>query len=74
MVLDKFIPPFIDFIHNNFESSNHRFMILGKEKYEYGLTKSHIIEWIDKKAKLLHLYPLYIKQTKLLYMVFGVRE
>ena len=66
MVLDKFIPPFIDFVQDNFESSNHRFMILEKEKYEYGLTKSDTVEWIDKKNKMFTLLSAMYRADKII--------
>ncbi len=66
MVLDKFIPPFIDFTQDNFDSSHHRFMILGKEKYEYGLTKIHTVEWIDKKSKMVTLLSAMYQADKII--------
>ncbi len=47
MVLDKFLPPFIDFVSENFDIWEQKFVFLGKEEYKYGLTKEHPVEWID---------------------------
>jgi len=58
MILDKFLPPFIDFVNEHFDASNHKFIFIGKPKYEYGLTPEHEVEWIDyseiESFKLLH--------------------
>jgi len=59
MLLDKFIPPFIDFIDHHFDSTKHTFILLGKPRYEYGLTKKHNVKWIDKTKVLLFLRELY---------------
>lgn len=66
IILDKFIPSFIDFVQDNFESSNHRFMIIGKEKYEYGLTKSHSVKWIDQKNKMFTLLSAMYEADKII--------
>jgi hypothetical protein len=55
IILDKFIPPFIDFIDENFNANEHYFVILGKERYKFGLTKEHDVVWIDSVFKLLSL-------------------
>lgn len=51
MEVEKFLPPFIDFIVKNFDASEHRFVFTCEEKYEYGLTKDHPIEFIDPKRQ-----------------------
>lgn len=55
IIMDKFIPPFIDFINEHFDESQHSFIILGKEKYKFGLTKEHNVIWINTPTKLLTL-------------------
>ncbi len=55
IVLDKFIPTYINFIDQHFDISQHQFMALDKEKYEYGLTKNHAVKWLDKKSKIFEL-------------------
>jgi len=59
MLLDKFIPPFIDFIEEHCDSTQHTFILLGKPRYDYGLTKEHPIKWIDKTKTVLFLRELY---------------
>ena len=55
IIMDKFIPPFIDFIDENFDITQHSFIILGKEKYKYGLTQKHDVTWISTPIKLVTL-------------------
>lgn len=55
IIMDKFIPPFIDFIDEHFDIQQHIFIILGKEKYKFGLRKEHNVFWIDTPIKLLTL-------------------
>ncbi len=60
MILDKFLPPFIDFINKHFDSSNHRYVFIGKPEYKHGLTPKHKVEWIDSKNKIFKLlYYMY---------------
>ena len=51
MVLDKFIPPFIDFISENMDISKHTFLLHGQKTYRYGLTYVHP-DNTDKSFKL----------------------
>jgi len=53
IILDKFIPPFIDFINKHFDANEHLFVILGKPRYKYGLTKEYPVMWIDKPLKFI---------------------
>lgn len=55
MVLDKFIPPYINLINENFRPENHKFFLGGKPIYKYGLTLEHDVFWIDSKLKWLQL-------------------
>ena len=55
MKLDKFNASYINFIKETFKEQNHQFIFLHKEKYEYGLTKSHDVVWINNKFKVFYL-------------------
>ena len=46
IVLDKFIPPFIDFLKRNFDYKDHYFLFLHQESYEYGLQPDKQNIWI----------------------------
>lgn len=46
-LLDKFIPPFIDFIRKNFSDTNQKFFTYGDiEKYQYDIQSDsyHVIQ------------------------------
>ena len=58
---EKFIPQFIDFINEHFDSKEHRFLFMDKIGYDYGLTHAHHVEWIDRKSKIFSL--LYAMHT-----------
>ncbi|SMP07005.1 4-alpha-L-fucosyltransferase glycosyl transferase group 56 [Desulfurobacterium pacificum] len=66
MILDKFIPPFIDFVSNNFNVRQHYFFILGKPQYKYGLSKEHPVKWIDDEQKLIFLFRKLQKADKII--------
>ncbi len=36
MILDKFLPPFIDFVDECFGRNNHKYVFITSEKYLYG--------------------------------------
>lgn len=66
MTLDKFIPPFIDFIQNNFKGLKHQFVLIGKENYSYGLNEHHSVVWINKKSKFLTLLNMMYQADKII--------
>jgi len=66
MVLDKFLPPFIDFIIKHFDSRSHQFVFIGKPRYDYGLTKDHPIEWISGKSKYFILISAMYSAEKII--------
>ncbi len=63
MILDKFNVPFIEFVEQNLNAKNHKYIFLQKPKYEYGMTKDYDIVWIDKKLKNFKLLQ-YLYQAK----------
>lgn len=66
MVIDKFIPPFIDFINKHFVALDHKFIFIGKPDYKYGLTLEHKVEWIDSKNKIFKLLKYMYKSKKII--------
>ncbi len=46
MILEKFLPPFIDFVDEHFGRDNHHYVFISGEKYDYGLTKEHNVEFL----------------------------
>lgn len=55
MVLDKFIPGFIDFVRSHFDIEQHGFFLIGSPSNAYGLSEHHPVSWIDTDEKLLQL-------------------
>jgi dTDP-N-acetylfucosamine:lipid II N-acetylfucosaminyltransferase len=55
VVLDKFIPPFIDIIKEAFDINEHIFVALEGKRYDFGLTDEHPIKWIDSPEKITYL-------------------
>lgn len=66
MILDKFLPPFIDFVNEHFDTTYHKFVFIGKPDYKYGLTPEHKVEWIDKKSKVFRLLRYMYKAKKII--------
>jgi len=74
MVLDKFIPPYIDFINRYFDKKRHEFIIWGKPRFEYGLTPEHKVTWIDSKIKVFNLLKsLYMSDKIILHGLWKER-
>ncbi len=66
MILDKFLPPFIDFVNEHFDTTYHKFVFIGKPAYKYGLTPEYNVEWIDKKSKIFQLLGYMYKAKKII--------
>jgi dTDP-N-acetylfucosamine:lipid II N-acetylfucosaminyltransferase len=67
MHMQKFLPPFIDFVSNNFDEKNHTFFFLDSEKkYEYGLTSSHKVQWLENKKQNIELIKQMYKADKII--------
>lgn len=67
MHMQKFLPPFIDFVNENFDEKNHTFFFLDKErKYEYGLTPNHKVHWLENKKQNIELIKQMYKAEKII--------
>jgi len=66
ITLDKFIPPFIEFINKYFDSNEHIFILLGEKKISYGMQEYQNVIWIDKKYKVLNLMKYLYKAKKII--------
>lgn len=79
MVLDKFLPPFIDFMDENFGRGDHRYVFITSEKYSYGLTPAHNVEFLHtdddvfiallkhmKEARKIILHGLWLHKVNIL--------
>ena len=66
IVIDKFIPPFIEFVNANFDVDNHKFIILGKKSDKFGKLDAENIIFIDKKIKVLNLISYINRADKII--------
>ncbi|GAB2690119.1 TDP-N-acetylfucosamine:lipid II N-acetylfucosaminyltransferase family protein [Aliiglaciecola aliphaticivorans] len=55
MISEKFMPPYIDFIQENFDESEHLFIYITSEKYQFGLTPSHNVKFMHTDDDFLCL-------------------
>ncbi|WP_168175734.1 TDP-N-acetylfucosamine:lipid II N-acetylfucosaminyltransferase [Nautilia sp. PV-1] len=66
MVLDKFIPPFIEFVNKHFDSKEHLFIFIGRKNTQYEIQEYQNIIWIDKKTKVFSLLRYLYKADKII--------
>lgn len=67
MHMQKFLPPFIDFVNEKFDENNHIFFFLDKEKkYEHGLTPNHKVYWLENMNQNIELIKQMYKADKII--------
>jgi len=66
MILEKFMPPFIDFIMKYFDVSRHRFVFITSPKYEYGLNPHHPVEFLHREEDFLTLAAYFDSAEKII--------
>jgi hypothetical protein len=67
MILDKFIPPFIKFINENFNPNDHLFVIISKPKSDYGMDLDiDNVFWLDRKLKIIEFEKYLYKAEKII--------
>jgi dTDP-N-acetylfucosamine:lipid II N-acetylfucosaminyltransferase len=64
MILDKFLAPYIDFIDEHFGRENHHYVFITSEKYEYGLTPEHKVEFLHTDDDIFITLLEYMKIAK----------
>ena len=64
MILDKFLAPFIDFVDKNFGRDNHHYVFITSEKYDYGLTTLHKVEFLHTDDDIFITLLKYMKMAK----------
>jgi hypothetical protein len=64
MILDKFLAPYIDFVDENFGRENHHYVFITSEKYEYGLTPEHKVEFLYTDDDIFITLLKYMKMAK----------
>lgn len=64
MILDKFLASYIEFIDKNFGRENHHYVFITSEKYEYGLTPEHKVEFLHTDDDIFITLLKYMKMAK----------
>lgn len=64
MILDKFLAPFINFVDEHFGRENHHYVFITSEKYEYGLTPEHKVEFLHTDDDIFITLFEYMKMAK----------
>lgn len=55
MIMEKFMPPFIDFMMEHFDLNQHRFVFITSPKYQYGLQPHHPVEFLHRDEDFITL-------------------
>ncbi len=72
-ILDKFIPPYIDFIKDNFIINEHKFILVKKKVvHTYGLNSNHPVEWLDPNNKSSKNYLFYLMKKAKKIILHGL--
>ena len=64
MILDKFLAPFIEFVDENFGREEHHYVFITSEKYDYGLTPEHKVEFLHTDDDIFITLLKYMKMAK----------
>jgi len=66
MTLDKFLPPFIKFVEQYFDTSEHKFVFINNEEYKFGLQKNVAIEFLNTDEELQKVFEYMKNATKII--------
>lgn len=64
MILDKFIPNFIEFVDKYFGRENHKYVLITSEKYEYGLKEEHDVEFLHTNDDIFTTLVNYMNKAE----------
>ncbi|MFA7083370.1 MAG: TDP-N-acetylfucosamine:lipid II N-acetylfucosaminyltransferase [Arcobacteraceae bacterium] len=64
MILDKFLAPYIDFIDTHFGREEHHYVFITSEKYTYGLTPEHQVEFLYTDDDIFTILLRYMKMAR----------
>lgn len=64
MILDKFLPPFIDFVDKHFGRQNHHYVFITSKKYGFGLTPKHNVEFLHTNDDIFITLLKYMRDAK----------
>jgi hypothetical protein len=63
MIIDKFLVPFIDFVDRYFGRKEHKYIFITSEKYKFGLTKEHNVEFLYTDYDIFTTVKNYMYQS-----------
>ena len=66
MVNEKFIAPFMNFVIDNFDTVNHKFLLIGHKSNKFNLLCRDDLTWIDKKYKVVELLKYMYEADKII--------
>lgn len=66
MIIEKFMPPFIDFMMEHFDVSQHRFVFITSPKYQYGLQPHHPVEFLYRDEDFITLSSYFDSADKII--------
>jgi dTDP-N-acetylfucosamine:lipid II N-acetylfucosaminyltransferase len=66
MISEKFMPSYIEFINENFDSNEHSFFYITSQKFQYGLTKDHDVKFFHTDPDFKKLVPLLKQAEKII--------
>lgn len=64
MILDKFIPNFIEFVDKYFGREDHKYILITSEKYNYGLKKEHNVEFLHTDDEIFTTLVQYMNEAE----------
>lgn len=64
MILDKFLPPFIDFVDKHFGRGENKYVFITSEKYFFGLTPEHDVEFLSSDQDIFITLLNYMKESR----------
>ncbi|WP_201977152.1 TDP-N-acetylfucosamine:lipid II N-acetylfucosaminyltransferase [Aeromonas enteropelogenes] len=66
MILEKFMPSFIDFMMAHFDVTQHRFVFITSPKYQYGLQRHHPVEFLYRDEDFITLASYFDAADKII--------
>ena len=63
MILDKFIPPFIEFVDEYFGRKEHKYIFINDEEYKFGLEKKHDVEFLNSNDDIFIILLEYMNKA-----------
>lgn len=64
MILDKFLPPFIDFVDKNFGRGEHKYVFITSERYIFGLTPEHDVDFLNTDEDIFITLLIYMRKAR----------